>query len=712
MAEHGLCGLNASGSLTEKDIQCDQCDIQWTSTASASLIPTDSGARDLLSELKRVLDASGIHALRECMAALQDSMMNMEMLVAAQASKMGEMASVMQTLAKEPLAKETKTRTVSHLSLRVSAPSSPVSKPEPQQVSAPGRPSQDPILLPTAIPNAMPMGPTGPTGPQNHPSRSSQDSRPHASGDSESEKPPPKNLGSFHSRRSGKSPGSSFGLDAFLGKVRSPMLGIANLEDLQASQLLQSMRRPSRRKNTGARRCSRQSEDLPRSSSHRAVKIVEKNPQTDCGTLLEPALRVEPHPSDSSLLPNGKKKAHTMNSRPRGEDKAAVLEKCQRVSMEELRTNYDAVIAEFSVNKVSERRGDGEVSALPRVGRCLLCMAGHLRFSEGLASRCFAILSFGIIPMAMSGLLLYGGAVSLMDTSLLLALTSFQLGVSVASFSFDRKGIALLLGPEETRLDDYAREADFVADWQKVSRKRFIETVCMFIGMMCARIAAQIWVRGQLELEANWDQVYTIAFTFMLFRYLLLCYSILHCCCGLELALDSFGVRFFREMDIEQALSEWNTLQATLRQASTKISDSLLVIGFCCLASMALLGEQVIRNPRSFVETPGQMTSWLSRYYPLMIAFLYTMMRAAAITEKANRVAPLVNSWKFHKSHQEDDERGVWMDYERQYVVQYISQSRAGFFIRGSQLTVPTVQKLLYYLGAVSFALFSRLSAV
>lgn len=272
--------------------------------------------------------------------------------------------------------------------------------------------------------------------------------------------------------------------------------------------------------------------------------------------------------------------------------------------MEELRTNYDAVIAEFSVNKVSERRGDGEVSALPRVGRCLLCMAGHLRFSEGLASRCFAILSFGIIPMAMSGLLLYGGAVSLMDTSLLLALTSFQLGVSVASFSFDRKGIALLLGPEETRLDDYAREADFMADWQKVSRKRFIETVCMFIGMMCARIAAQIWVRGQLELEANWDQVYTIAFTFMLFRYLLLCYSILHCCCGLELALDSFGVRFFREMDIEQA---------TLRQASTKISDSLLVIGFCCLASMALLGEQVIRNPRSFVETPGQMTSWLSR---------------------------------------------------------------------------------------------------
>ena len=240
-----------------------------------------------------------------------------------------------------------------------------------------------------------------------------------------------------------------------------------------------------------------------------------------------------------------------------GEDKAAVLEKCQRVSLEELRMNYDAVIAEFNTTKVSRRSvEDGEVSALPRVGRCLLCMAGHLRFGEGLASRCFAILSFGVIPMAMSGLLLYGGAVSLMDASLLLALTCFQLGVSVASFSFDRKGIALLLGPEETRLDDYALEADFMADWQKVSWKRFIETVCMFIGMLCARIAAQIWVRGQLELpEANWDQAYGLAFSYMLFRYLLLCYSLLHCCCGLELALDSFGVRFFREMDIEQVAS-------------------------------------------------------------------------------------------------------------------------------------------------------------
>ena len=78
----------------------------------------------------------------------------------------------------------------------------------------------------------------------------------------------------------------------------------------------------------------------------------------------------------------------------------------------------------------------------------------------------------------------------------------------------------------------------------------------------------------------------------------------LHVCCGLELAIDSFGFRFFKDMpsppplhlppppnglasalfagsatiksssvalkdmDLEEALDEWNMLQATLRQVA------------------------------------------------------------------------------------------------------------------------------------------------
>mmetsp|Transcript_57438 Transcript_57438/g.107688 ORF Transcript_57438/g.107688 Transcript_57438/m.107688 type:complete len:104 (+) Transcript_57438:387-698(+) len=100
---------------------------------------------------------------------------------------------------------------------------------------------------------------------------------------------------------------------------------------------------------------------------------------------------------------------------------------------------------------------------------------------------------------------------------------------------------------------------------------------------------------------------------------------------------------------------------------------------------------------------------WTASVYPLLGLLLYTLMRAASVTEKAKRVGPLVNSWTFESP--EEDEEPSWMDMERQYVVQYINQSEAGFYVRGVKLTAFNVQKLMYYLAALSFAVYSRLIA-
>ena len=99
------------------------------------------------------------------------------------------------------------------------------------------------------------------------------------------------------------------------------------------------------------------------------------------------------------------------------------------------------------------------------------------------------------------------------------------------------------------------------------------------------------------------------------------------------------------------------------------------------------------------------VVNWMSRFYPLFLFFLYVLMRAAHITEKASRVAPLVNSWNF----EHDEGEMPWMDRERQYAVQYINQSMAGFYLRGARLHVLDVQKIAYYFAAISFALLSRL---
>ena len=143
-------------------------------------------------------------------------------------------------------------------------------------------------------------------------------------------------------------------------------------------------------------------------------------------------------------------------------------------------------------------------------------------------------------------------------------------------------------------------------------------------------------------------------------------------------------------------------LQAMLHQVSGKLGDTLVALAVGSSLSLAILGEQVLFEPQVDVAL---VAKWMSLFYPLILFFLYVFMRLAEVTEKAGRVAPLVNSWSF----QEDRGEMPWMDQSRQYAVQYINQSRAGFYVGGARLRMPDVQKVAYYLAAISFALLSRL---
>lgn len=420
---------------------------------------------------------------------------------------------------------------------------------------------------------------------------------------------------------------------------------------------------------------------------------------------------------------HGKTKASTLNSRPGGTANETALSNRGWMSMDQLQQNYDAVVVGRSPIKQGGFGSSGHVdhrgaSALPRVGRFFLCLVGHLNFGEGLASRFFGFLSYALLPAACTAFLVVLAAVTVGITSqwsftMVLTLCFFQLGISFASHSFRSNGIQLLLGPKERQLDEYAEEGGFMQDWQRLSRRRLIETLCVFLCMLLLRAMVNFWLDGSfapLSASRSEEAVFGWMMWLMVVRYLMFCYSVLHVGCAFELALDSFTLRFFKEMDIEEGLEDWNILQATLRQVSTKLSDSLMTIGFCCVAGVAVLAEKAISDQTDQTET-GQtfdmIVHWLSRFYPLIFFFLYTLARTAAVTQKANRVAPLVNSWKFQCL--DEEEEATWMDQGRQYAVQYISQSKAGFYLRGAQLTVPHVQKCFYYLGAISFALLSRL---
>jgi len=69
------------------------------------------------------------------------------------------------------------------------------------------------------------------------------------------------------------------------------------------------------------------------------------------------------------------------------------------------------------------------------------------------------------------------------------------------------------------------------------------------------------------------------------------------------------------------------------------------------------------------------------------------LVKAAAVTEQCSKVPPIVNSQVLKP--------GLHMDNERQYLVTYIRNSDAGFYIKGIRLTASMIIKGCYLFSAI-----------
>mmetsp|Transcript_20140 Transcript_20140/g.47614 ORF Transcript_20140/g.47614 Transcript_20140/m.47614 type:complete len:738 (-) Transcript_20140:111-2324(-) len=422
--------------------------------------------------------------------------------------------------------------------------------------------------------------------------------------------------------------------------------------------------------------------------------------------------------SDSGEVDPGQELDHPWTSRQR------MLKRCRRVSLEELQDNYDAdrmqhPRVEISRDLASPALSEDDLfpsvsTALVGFARFLLNLVGILDFQEGLPWQVlsgFSILVPSFVSAGTVALNIMAGDDFRLNTSIL----CYVVGGLLATLSLRRAGITALLGPVERRFDEYAEEMGFLQDWRKVSLRRFCEVTAMYVFMVSCRVLASVITKDVTYGSAVGGGLATAfpGFTFSLIALTLslICYCQLHVCCGLELAIDSFGLRLFRDMNMEKALEEWNLVQATLRQVSGKISGSLFILGATCFATLMFLAEQLLNNAdllRNLSTNLVDTCLWLGWLYPPILLFVYSMFRAAAVSEKASRVAPLVNSWKFDP---EDLGDAQWMDADRQYVVQYIIQSEAGFYMKGVRLTAGSVQKMSYYMAAFTFSLFARFFA-
>lgn len=417
---------------------------------------------------------------------------------------------------------------------------------------------------------------------------------------------------------------------------------------------------------------------------------------------------------------------HLKSSRKR------ILVRCRRISLEELRDNYDSELVNRQGGNNRENThhwrddtrdslkdphawlSDDELSepptgtALTNAARVLLALVGILDYKDGLLWRFLSFFSL-LVPVILSVSTTVTTMMAGADLRVFNTYICYFAGSLLATLSLRRAGITSLLGPVDHRLDLYADESGFLEDWQRISVWRLGEVMGLYAVMVSFRIIASFVTSdvsyGQAITGDVLDILPGLAFSLMALRLVMVCFTQLHICCGLELAIDSFGLRVFRDMDMEKALEEWNLVQATLRQCSGKLSSSMSIMGICCFACLMFLAEQLLNSP-DLLQNLLETALWMGWLYPPVVLFAYTMMRAAAVSEKASRVAPLVNSWKFEK--QGSGQKAMLMDHDRQYVVQYIIQSEAGFYMKGVRLTAGSVQKMSYYFAAFTFSVFAR----
>jgi len=388
----------------------------------------------------------------------------------------------------------------------------------------------------------------------------------------------------------------------------------------------------------------------------------------------------------------------------------------RRKSLDELRASHDAIITAAAPQKddvifaprLPESLAETRMSALSRTGWLLLSMVGILDFFEGTAwrvlTRCILLLQ--MLGLAALAFVLGSWRGPVAEIEPLITTALYLLGALMATLSLRRSHITRLLGPAEHVLDEYAADCDFLDDWRKLSQARLWQIGSFFVLMLGSRSAALFLTSdpgyGKLVHDPLVDGATMVAFTVMAACYSTTCFCTLHLTAGLELAVDSFAVRCFQNGSPEEAVLDWNVVQATLRQTSGKLSDFLVVLATSCIAASILFAYQVVSlNLSASGFAFLDILLWTGWLYPPVLLFLYTLSSAAAVTGKVDRLAPLVNSWAF-------DDKEV-LDDARRYVVQYILDSQAGFYTRGVRVTAFSVQKICYYFAAGSFTLLANL---
>jgi len=260
--------------------------------------------------------------------------------------------------------------------------------------------------------------------------------------------------------------------------------------------------------------------------------------------------------------------------------------------------------------------------------------------------------------------------------------------------------------PTGTALDD-CRElliactlrAHLIDEWTKWSRWDLIGMIALWICAVLERARGS----GALSMFTGTDVdmlkvTHVLSFTIFSGVVMSLAFCLLWVSRALQLLVDSFCCRMQQQPNVLEAVRDWNVVQAVLRKASNTVEKCFFVMQtavlLCVLLSVvdSVQAEGGENSTRPTAAIPGALVA---------LGIGRVFFAAAAVSDKCSRVPSWVNSLTFGAE--------VDMDLQRQYVVDYIIHSDAGFYIFEVRLTAALALKVTYLIGVVASYLATQL---
>jgi len=262
--------------------------------------------------------------------------------------------------------------------------------------------------------------------------------------------------------------------------------------------------------------------------------------------------------------------------------------------------------------------------------------------------------------------------------------------------------------------------ADFKLHWSEVSgqewRKYVVAWLCL---VLCGVVhySLEIWMGQKRATQLYAEEPAWIWSVYAVQILLLICFAVSsavfmvityvqsHLLLGLDKVLDCWCGQIVDCPDFIEGVSSWNAMQALLKCVGRELAGSFVALqAVGALGFAFFLGGSVSFAFRTDFE-PVALLAEILASVPLPFLFVLNMRvcaHGAALTEKCRAIPAFVNQLQSDLPN----------DFDRQYLVRYITDSSAGFFIHDVKLTQEIFLKQFIVLGSLVSGFVSVLSRI